>query len=476
MARSVYTVTQVNTYIKNMFTQDYMLQSLFVKGEVSNCKYHSSGHIYFTLKDSKGTMNCVMFAGNRSGLKFQMAEGQQVIVFGTVDVYERDGKYQMYARQIALDGAGALYERYEKLKQELEELGMFAKEYKQPIPRFIKTLGVVTADTGAAVRDIIQIASRRNPYGTLTVPFEAFHDCKGLTEITLPASLISTEYEQFKGCTGLIGVTLKDGFDYIGSRSFADCKSLNYIIIPDSVTHIGYASFYNTAYYNDYKNWEDGVLYIGNHLIEFSSAVSEYEIKKGTLTVASDAFLNNTVIESVIFPDSVRFISLHAFDRCKNLKSIRLSESLKSIDYAAFWDCESLESLSIPKSVEYIAEEAFGKCSKLANVYFEDISGWKAGDVIIKPSELANSESAALLLSTEHSRYDWSRSETGNMDGKGEVDANDAIYLLYNVFFGDENYPLNQSCDFDANGDVNANDAIYLLYHVFFGKEEYPLI
>ncbi len=164
MARSVYTVTQVNTYIKNMFTQDYMLQSLFVKGEVSNCKYHSSGHIYFTLKDSKGTMNCVMFAGNRSGLKFQMVEGQQVIVFGTVDVYERDGKYQMYARQIALDGAGALYERYEKLKQELEELGMFAKEYKRPIPRFIKTLGVVTADTGAAVRDIIQIAGRRNPY------------------------------------------------------------------------------------------------------------------------------------------------------------------------------------------------------------------------------------------------------------------------------------------------------------------------
>ncbi len=164
MARSVYTVTQVNAYIKNMFTQDYMLQSLFVKGEVSNCKYHSSGHIYFTLKDSKGTMNCVMFAGNRAGLTFRMTEGQQVIVFGTVDVYERDGKYQLYARQIALDGAGALYEQYERLKRELEELGMFAKEYKQPIPRFIKTLGVVTADTGAAVRDIIQISTRRNPY------------------------------------------------------------------------------------------------------------------------------------------------------------------------------------------------------------------------------------------------------------------------------------------------------------------------
>ena len=164
MARNIYTVTQVNGYIKNMFTQDYMLQSLFVKGEVSNCKYHSSGHIYFTLKDNNGAINCAMFSRYRSGLNFRMAEGQQVIVFGSVDVYERDGKYQLYAKQIALDGAGALYEEYERLKRELEELGMFAKEYKQPIPRFIKTLGVVTADTGAAVRDIIQIATRRNPY------------------------------------------------------------------------------------------------------------------------------------------------------------------------------------------------------------------------------------------------------------------------------------------------------------------------
>ena len=162
--RNVYTVGQLNAYIKNMFTQDYLLQALFVKGEVSNCKYHSSGHIYFTLKDIKGTINCVMFAGNRAGLSFRLSEGQQVIVGGTVDVYERDGKYQMYAKQIVLDGAGLLYEKFEQLKQELEELGMFAPQYKQPIPKYIKTLGVVTADTGAAVRDIIQIATRRNPY------------------------------------------------------------------------------------------------------------------------------------------------------------------------------------------------------------------------------------------------------------------------------------------------------------------------
>ena len=162
--RKVYTVAQVNSYIKNMFTQDFMLQSISVKGEVSNCKYHSSGHIYFTLKDAKGTIACVMFAGNRSGLTFQMREGQQVVVSGNVDVYERDGKYQLYAREIKQDGAGVLYERFERLKTELEERGMFAREYKQPIPRYIRTLGVVTAQTGAAVRDIIQIATRRNPY------------------------------------------------------------------------------------------------------------------------------------------------------------------------------------------------------------------------------------------------------------------------------------------------------------------------
>lgn len=163
--RNVYTVGQLNSYIKNMFSQDYLLRNLLVKGEVSNCKYHSSGHIYFTLKDAKGTISCVMFAGNRAaGLSFVMSEGQQVIVGGTVDVYERDGKYQLYAKQILPDGNGQLYEKFEQLKRELMEAGMFAQEHKQSIPKYIKKLGVVTASTGAAVRDIIQIAGRRNPY------------------------------------------------------------------------------------------------------------------------------------------------------------------------------------------------------------------------------------------------------------------------------------------------------------------------
>ena len=162
--KNIYSVGQLNAYIKNMFTQDYLLQHLYVKGEVSNCKYHSSGHIYFTLKDVKGTISCVMFAGNRAGLSFRISEGQQVIVGGTVDVYERDGKYQLYAKEIMLDGSGLLYEKFEQLKRELLELGMFSQEYKRPIPKYINTLGVVTAATGAAVRDIIQVASRRNPY------------------------------------------------------------------------------------------------------------------------------------------------------------------------------------------------------------------------------------------------------------------------------------------------------------------------
>lgn len=160
----VYSVTQVNSYIKNMFTQDFLLRRISVKGEVSNCKYHTSGHIYFTLKDSGGTLSAVMFAGQRRGLKFRMAEGQQVIVKGTVDVYERDGKYQLYASEIELAGRGDLYVKYEKLLRELEEMGMFAAQYKRPIPRYAKTVGVVTAPTGAAIRDIINISRRRNPY------------------------------------------------------------------------------------------------------------------------------------------------------------------------------------------------------------------------------------------------------------------------------------------------------------------------
>ena len=161
--QKVYSVGQINTYIRNMFTQDFVLNRVSVRGEISNLKYHTSGHIYFTLKDAAAAIACVLFAGARGGLAFRMSNGQQVVVDGAVNVYERDGKYQLYATKIRQDGAGELYEKFLELKEELEEMGMFAPEYKQPIPKFVRRLGVVTAPTGAAIRDIINIATRRNP-------------------------------------------------------------------------------------------------------------------------------------------------------------------------------------------------------------------------------------------------------------------------------------------------------------------------
>lgn len=164
MAGSIYSVAQVNSYIKNLFVQDFLLNRISVRGEVSNCKYHTSGHIYFTLKDKSGTLSAVMFAGQRKGLAFQLQEGQQVVVTGSIDIYERDGRYQLYAREIKRDGVGDLFERFQRLRDELEEMGMFAAEYKKPIPKYAKTIGIVTASTGAAIHDIMNIAARRNPY------------------------------------------------------------------------------------------------------------------------------------------------------------------------------------------------------------------------------------------------------------------------------------------------------------------------
>lgn len=161
---SVYSVTEVNSYIKRMFEQDFVLNNVYIKGEISNCKYHTSGHIYFTLKDQGGVMACVMFAGNRRGLNFKLEEGLKVTAFGTVNVYERDGKYQLYVREVKMDGQGDLYKRFELLKAELLEMGMFDASYKKPLPRFALKVGIVTAKTGAAIQDIINVSTRRNPH------------------------------------------------------------------------------------------------------------------------------------------------------------------------------------------------------------------------------------------------------------------------------------------------------------------------
>lgn len=165
MLKNVYSVQQVNNYIKNMFAQDFLLNRLSVKGEVSNCKYHTSGHVYFTLKDGTGVLSAIMYANKKiAGLPFKMKEGDKVVVTGSIHVFERDGKYQLYADKIELDGEGNLYLKFEALKRELEEMGMFAQEYKRPIPKYAKTVGIVTAPTGAAIQDIRNISRRRNPY------------------------------------------------------------------------------------------------------------------------------------------------------------------------------------------------------------------------------------------------------------------------------------------------------------------------
>jgi len=160
---NIYTVSQVNSYIRHLFEEDFALRAISVKGEVSNCKYHSLGHIYFTLKDKDSGISAVMFAGNRKGLKFRLRDGQQVVATGTVNVYERDGKYQLYAREITDEGEGELFRRFEELKKELLEMGMFDAEYKKKIPEYALNIGIVTSPTGAAIRDIINISSRRNP-------------------------------------------------------------------------------------------------------------------------------------------------------------------------------------------------------------------------------------------------------------------------------------------------------------------------
>lgn len=163
----IITVTQINSYIKNMFQQDYLLSRIDVKGEVSNCKYHSSGHLYFTLKDSGGTLSAIMFAGNVRNMNFRLCDGMQVVVSGRIEVYERDGKYQLYASRITQDGVGDLYQKFEELKKYFSEMGYFEKEYKRPIPYFSKKIGIVTASTGAAIHDIMNISYRRNPYVSL---------------------------------------------------------------------------------------------------------------------------------------------------------------------------------------------------------------------------------------------------------------------------------------------------------------------
>ncbi len=165
----VYSVTQISSYIKNLFARDFALRDITVRGEVSNLKYHGSGHIYFTLKDANAAISCVIFASRRDSLTFTLRDGQDIEARGQISVYEKTGSYQLYVQQAALTGQGELFRRFLELKRELEEMGMFDPIYKKPIPRYAMRIGIVTSATGAAVRDIINISRRRNPYAELVL-------------------------------------------------------------------------------------------------------------------------------------------------------------------------------------------------------------------------------------------------------------------------------------------------------------------
>ena len=163
------TVSRVNNYIKRLLDSKPVLNDLWVKGEISNYKLHSSGHIYLTLKDEHSVLKAVMFRSAASGLSFRPSDGMKVIARGRVSVYEAGGAYQLYIEEMIPDGVGALYLEYERLKKQLESEGLFDQRYKKPIPRFPSRIGVITAPTGAAVRDIINVATRRYPLAEIVI-------------------------------------------------------------------------------------------------------------------------------------------------------------------------------------------------------------------------------------------------------------------------------------------------------------------
>ena len=161
----IYSVSEISAYVKHLFTEEPFLRDISLRGEISGCKYHSSGHIYFTLKDADAAISCVMFKGDRlRGLKTEMKEGMTVIVSGRADYYAANGRVQIYAREIRPDGEGELYKKFEELKKRLAEEGLFSPSHKKAIPKYALKVGVVTAETGAALQDIIRTTALRNPY------------------------------------------------------------------------------------------------------------------------------------------------------------------------------------------------------------------------------------------------------------------------------------------------------------------------
>ncbi len=297
----------------------------------------------------------------------------------------------------------------------------------------------IITEASAYLEGNVLIPSSLDGYAVTSIDDYAFFYCENIESITVPKSV-----------------------KRIGAYSFYGCKNIKEIIIPDSVEYIGENAFYNTDYYKNEENWENDILYINNHLIKAKDTLSDScEIKEGTLTVAN-----------------------FAFSFCEELKSVSIPESVIAIGYNAFSYCKNLQSVTFPESVTYIGAEAFKNCTELKSVIFQNPIAWSAvdldGNVTKLASEyLANAQTATQYLIDTYKYCFLFRTvlddAQGDIDGVAGLNASDAIYLLYSVFFGKEQYPLNKDCDFNDDGNINADDAIYLLYHVFFGANDYPL-
>ena len=197
MIKKPFSVTEITKYIKDTIENDIELSNVYVRGEVSNFKFHSSGHMYFTLKDENAKIKCVMFKTYNIFLKFMPEDGMNVIASGSISVYERDGQYQLYCTRMEPDGIGALYKAYEQLKDKLEKEGLFDKSHKKPVPLFPEKIGVVTSRTGAVIKDIINVASSR------------FYNIK---IVLYPAKVQGTGAAE----------SIKDGIEYFNSRDDID--------------------------------------------------------------------------------------------------------------------------------------------------------------------------------------------------------------------------------------------------------------
>ena len=179
--KTIYSVFQVNTYIHNMFREDYLLSDVSVSGEISNLKFHTSGHIYFTLKDDKSAISCAIFRPSAQKLNIALKDGDKIVASGSISNYVPNGSVTFNVTKVEYEGVGDLTVKFEELKKRLAEQGLFDKEFKKPIPKFPKTIGIVTAPTGAAIRDIISVSKRRNPYISLIL-FPALVQGEGAKE------------------------------------------------------------------------------------------------------------------------------------------------------------------------------------------------------------------------------------------------------------------------------------------------------